>query len=122
MYFTQMCFLHWANRNYTNRNWQMVYVTVMIFVHEGEELAFQQYEEKVLPFLGDYNGNLIYRIRPDIASVLHSEEEVPYEIHFISFKSNKDFNNFMQDKRRVEFVHLKNQSIKMSYLIKGQKM
>mgnify|MGYP001004139291 CR=1 FL=1 len=38
---------------------------------------------------------------------IDESKETPYEIHFISFNSNEDFKEFMNDKKRLEFIHLK---------------
>ncbi len=100
----------------------MIYLTMMIFVKEGKEDVFHQFEELALPLLKDYNGKLIYRIRPDKEAYVSYEEEPPYEIHFLSFESEQDFTNFAKDKRRTEFLHLKEESIQSSFLVKGEKV
>lgn len=46
--------------------------------------------------------------------------ETPYEIHLVEFKSGKDLGNFFKDEERKKYVHLKEQSIKTAWLIKGQ--
>ena len=43
----------------------------------------------------------------------------PYEIHLIEFETQQDFDNFMKDEERKNILHLKEQSIKTSMLIKG---
>ena len=95
---------------------------MMIFIKEGKEAVFHQFEEFAIPILEDYNGKLIYRIRPSKESFISFEEELPYEIHFLSFESENDFFNFTKDKRRVTFLHLKEESIKSSFLVKGNKL
>ena len=42
----------------------MIYLTMMIFVKEGKETVFHQFEELAIPLLKDYKGKLIYRLRP----------------------------------------------------------
>ena len=100
----------------------MLYFTMMFFVKEGKETVFHQFEKFAIPILEDYNGKLIYRIRPNKESYIYAEEERPYEIHFLSFESEKDFINFSKDKRRNDFLHLKQESIKSSILVKGKKL
>jgi len=46
----------------------------------------------------------------------------PYEIHLVEFETDKDFAEFMQDEERKRFLHLKEQSIKTTWLIKGTKL
>jgi hypothetical protein len=46
----------------------------------------------------------------------------PYEIHLVEFATDRDFDNFMHDEERKKFLHLKEQSIKAVFLIKGTKI
>ncbi|MCV9385531.1 DUF1330 domain-containing protein [Reichenbachiella ulvae] len=100
----------------------MIYLTMMIFVKEGKEQIFDEFEAQAIPILKDYQGELIYRIRTKKEDYLVNSEETPYEIHFISFPSEEDFHRFAKDERRKEFIHLKEESIKYSYLVKGVKL
>ncbi len=100
----------------------MIYLTVLLFIKEGKERVFNEYESLVLPIINNYNGKLIYRIRPTQDSFINSEEALPYEIHFISFNTNEDFRNFVNDDKRKHFVDLKEDSIKSTFIIKGEKL
>ena len=100
----------------------MIYLTQLIFVKEGKEAVFHQFEEIAIPLMADYNGKVMYRIRPGKESFVSYEEELPYEIHFISFQSEQDFKNFLKDRRREEFMHLKEEAIKSTFLVKGTKI
>jgi hypothetical protein len=40
----------------------------------------------------------------------------------VEFESEQDFKNFMLDEERKKFLHLKEQSIKLSVLYKGIKL
>ncbi|WNJ19093.1 DUF1330 domain-containing protein [Pontibacter sp. G13] len=97
----------------------MIYLTMAIFVQEGKEAIFHQFEDLALPLLADYNGKLIYRLRPNAESYIGGEPEMPYELHVLSFESEADFAAFAQDERRKEFLHLKEASIRSSFLVKG---
>ncbi len=95
---------------------------MMIFIKEGKEEVFHQFEELAIPILNDYQGELIYRLRPTKETFISRKKDIPYEIHFISFASEQDFKNFSDDKRRKEFLHLKEDSIKATFLVKGIKL
>jgi len=97
----------------------MIYITLMIFVKEDKEAVFHKFEEKALALLDDYGGKLIYRIRPAKEAYISYEEELPYEIHFLSFPTEEDFIDFTKDERRKEFLSLKEESIRYSFLVKG---
>ena len=100
----------------------MIYITQLIYIIEGEENVFDQFEHLVIPIIPKYNGKLLLRIRPGKESIIDSSTEIPYEIHLISFASEADFERFKLDEERRKFLHLKEQSIRESILIKGTKL
>lgn len=97
----------------------MLYITQLIYIKEGQENIFHQFEEVAIPIISKYNGKLLLRVRPPDSSVIESSIEKPYEIHLVAFDAEKDYDSFMQDKERLQFLHLKEQSIKSVLLIKG---
>ena len=98
----------------------MIYITQLIFINQGKEAVFHQFEDIAIPVISKYNGQLLLRLRPSQKETIECNIESPYEVHLIKFETNKDFENFMQDEERRKFLHLKEQSIKSSMLIKGQ--
>jgi len=52
----------------------------------------------------------------------NDQPEKPYEIHLVEFETDNDFSNFMQDEERQRFLHLKDKSIKSTFLVKGTKL
>jgi len=97
----------------------MLYITQLIYLKEGQENIFHQFEELAIPIISKYNGKLLLRVRPGDNAFIENNVERPYEIHLVVFDSEKDFDNFMQDKERLQFLNLKEQSIKSVLLIKG---
>jgi hypothetical protein len=102
----------------------MIFLTMMIFLKKGKEDVFHQFEELAIPLLKDHKGRLLYRLRPTRENYISFEDELelPYEIHFLSFETENDFLNFSKDKRRANFLHLKEASISSSFLVKGNKL
>ena len=98
----------------------MLYITQLIFIKPGQEATFLEFEEKVLPLMADYGGDLLYRLRPTPETFITATGEEPYEIHFIAFPSEAHLADYMQDDRRTAFVHLKEASIKSVLLVKGK--
>ena len=97
----------------------MIYITQLIYIKEGKEDIFHQFENIAIPIILKYNGQLLLRIRPDEASIIETNIDTPYEVHLVQFATEDDFGNFMQDEERKQFLHLKEQSIKAVTLIKG---
>lgn len=100
----------------------MIYITQLIYVKEGQEAIFHQFEDLVIPLIADYNGDLMLRLRPGADAVVAQSIDMPYEIHLVSFPTEQDFDNYMRDDRRKQFLHLKEQSIKAAIFIKGAQL
>ena len=100
----------------------MIFITQFIYVFEGQEEVFYQFEDIAIPTILKYNGQLLLRVRPDDKNYIESNIEKPYEIHLVQFASEEDFENFKHDEERKKFLHLKEQSIKSVLLIKGSRL
>jgi uncharacterized protein (DUF1330 family) len=100
----------------------MIFLTQLIYIKEGQEELFHQFEEIAIPAISKYNGRLLIRLRPGDHSVIENNIDKPYEIHLVEFNSEQDFQNFNQDEERRKFLHLKEQSVKAVLLIKGTKL
>lgn len=100
----------------------MIYLTQLIFVKEGKEEIFQEFEDFAIPLMQKYSGKIIYRIRPTNENFIGEHKVLPYEIHFISFDSEYHLIEFLKDDSRLKYVHLKNESVSSSFLVKGEKM
>ena len=97
----------------------MIYLTQLIYVLEGREADFQQFEEIVLPRLSQYSGELVLRLRPDRASRIAGSGDPPYEIHVVRFETEEDLARYSNDEERQRCLHLKDQSVRSALLIKG---
>ncbi len=100
----------------------MVYITQLIYIVEGQEDVFNQFEDIAIPTILKYNGRLTLRIRPEQNSIIESNIEKPYEIHLVEFNNQEDFDDFKKDEVRKKFLHLKEQSIKSAIMIQGIKL
>ena len=100
----------------------MIYITQWIFIKKGKEKGFLECESLDIPIMEKYNGKIIYRIRPTEDSFVNKTIKKPYEIYFISFEAEDDLNRFLQDEDRNQLIHLKEESIESTILVKGVKM
>jgi hypothetical protein len=100
----------------------MIFITQLIYIKEGQEIVFHQFEDIAMPTILKYNGRLLLRVRPDNKSIIDSNIDKPYEIHLVEFDTEQDFENFKQDEERKKFLHFKDQSVKSVLLIKGTKL
>ena len=97
----------------------MILITQLIYIVEGQEEVFDEFEKVAIPAILKYNGRLLFRVRPTSESYIESHIDPPYEIHLVEFETQQDFEDFLKDEERKKFMHLKEQSIKSSILIKG---
>lgn len=100
----------------------MIFLTQLIYIQDGQEEVFHQFEDIAIPAISKYNGRLLLRIRPDDHSIIEKNIEKPYEIHLVEFDSDQDFKDFSGDEERKKFLHLKDQSVKELWLMKGVKL
>ena len=100
----------------------MIHITQLIYIVPGQERTFDQFEDIAIPIISKYNGRLLLRVRPDHRSFVECRIEKPYEIHFVEFDSEHDFENFKKDEERRRFLHLKEQSIKESIMFLGKRV
>jgi uncharacterized protein (DUF1330 family) len=100
----------------------MIFLTQLVYIKEGKESIFQQFEEIAIPAIIKYNGRLLLRIRPVDNAFIEHHIEKPYEIHLVEFETDEDFQNFSNDDERRKFLHLKEQSVKSVLLIKGTRL
>src|SRR3954470_12643813 len=101
---------------------KMIYITQLIYIREGQEKNFHEFEDVAIPIIAKYNGKLLLRVRPGEDAFIESGIDKPYEIHLVEFDSEQGFKNFMLDEERKKFLHLKEQSIRLSVLYKGLKV
>jgi uncharacterized protein (DUF1330 family) len=100
----------------------MLLITQLIYIIDGQEKVFDEFESIAIPTILKYNGRLLLRVRPTNSNFIESYIDKPYEIHLVEFETQQDFDNFMRDEERKKFLHLKDQSIKEAILIQGTKL
>ena len=99
-----------------------IHLTLLIYINEGQEDIFHEFEKLAIPIISKYKGKLLLRLRPNESSVIENNVEIPYEIHHVEFESEEDFICFSKGEDRKQFLHLKEKSIRESILIKGNKL
>ena len=100
----------------------MIFITQLIYIKEGQESVFNEFEKIAIPIISKYNGRLLLRYKPEPSNVLEQSIESPYEIHLVEFDGEEDLNNFFKDEERKKYVHLKEQSIREVWLFKGTQL
>jgi uncharacterized protein (DUF1330 family) len=97
-------------------------ITQLIYLNEGGEKDFLEYESLVLPLLEKYGGKLMFRIRPGGDNFIYPDpktSELPYEVHIVSFETKKDFLKFKNDPVRIKNQDLLKNSVKKVTLIES---
>lgn len=100
----------------------MIFITQIIHIHPEKEKEFLEFEDFAIPLMAEYGGKMMHRIRPAKENfVEHLTDTFPYEVHILSFPSEEKLSEFIKDKRRQDFIHLKNESVKTTFMIRGKK-
>lgn len=95
-------------------------ITQLIYLNNGGENDFLEYESLVLPLLEKYHGRLELRLRPGRDNFIYpSEGEVPYEVHIVSFETKEDFLRFKNDPVRIKNQDLLKNSVKKITVIES---
>ncbi len=100
----------------------MILITQLIYIMQGQEKLFDEFENIAIPTILKYNGRLLLRLRPTENNFIENHIDKPYEIHLVEFQTHEDFDNFLKDEERKKYLHLKEQSIREAILIKGTKL
>lgn len=88
-------------------------ITQLIYLNDGGEQDFLEYESLVLPLLEKYSGRLELRLRPASDNFLYPlEGEVPYEVHIVSFETKEGYLRFKNDPVRTKNQGLLKNSVK----------
>jgi hypothetical protein len=97
----------------------MIYLTQLIYIREGHEATFHEFEDAVLPLLAKYRGELLLRLRPKREAKIDGSSDAPYEVHIVRFESEHDLARFSNDEDRQRVLSLKDRSVRGVLLIKG---
>ena len=99
-----------------------VFITQLIYIQPGAEKIFDEFEAVAIPLIARYHGKLLMRLRPESYSFIEAAVERPYEIHLVEFDDEVHFNAFLKDETRKQFLHLKEASVRLSVLYKGERL
>jgi uncharacterized protein (DUF1330 family) len=100
----------------------MIVITQLIYINEGQQKTFDEFESVAIPLIAKYNGRMLLRVRPAKESIIEANAETPYEIHLVEFDAEEDLTAFMKDETRRSFLHLKERAIKSAVLVVGRRM
>jgi uncharacterized protein (DUF1330 family) len=97
----------------------MLFVTQLVYIHPGKERVFDEFEALAIPLIGKHGGELLLRLRPNPEGVIARSIDLPYEIHLVRFPSDEALAGFTADPERQGFLHLKNDSVRSSLVVRG---
>ncbi|WP_031526527.1 hypothetical protein [Dyadobacter crusticola] len=97
----------------------MIHITQFVYVREGKEDVFHEFESRVLPLLERHNGKLLMRIRPTADQFIAGELDPPYEIHLVSFEDEAGLQAYGNDEDRLKWLSMKDESVTSVIMVKG---
>jgi uncharacterized protein (DUF1330 family) len=96
-----------------------IYFTVLIYLHEGKEALFQEYERQAKPIMARYGGRFEQVIKP---TTVVGDLPLPDEIHLLSFAAEADFDSYRQDPEAAKIAPLRFESVKKAIFISGHSL
>ncbi len=93
------------------------YLTVLLYLHEGQAEQFHHYERRIKPILESYGGRFEKVIKP--THVL-GDLSLPDEVHWLSFPSEADFQHYREDHNLTQMAHLRDASVRGTLVLSGQ--
>jgi uncharacterized protein (DUF1330 family) len=96
----------------------MIFVTQLVYVHAGKESVFDEFETVAIPLIAKHGGELLLRLRPTADSVVARSIDLPYEIHLVRFPNDEALASFAADGERQRFLHLKDDSVRSSLIVR----
>jgi len=91
-----------------------IYYTLLVYIRDGQDALFQEYENKVLPLLPKYQGKLELRLK-----TTNPTPEQPDEIHVVSFPTPASFEAYRNDPERLTYALLFNEAVSKAVLVTG---
>lgn len=95
---------------------QRIYFTNLIYLQDGQEGLFQEYERRALPIIFKYGGRFENIIKP---TKVTGNLSLPDEIHILSFETEADFQRYRQDPESQKIAPLRHKSVKEAIIIGG---
>lgn len=92
-------------------------LTVFLYLHEDQGEQFHHYEQRIKPILERYGGRFEKIIKP--TGVL-GDIPLPDEIHWLSFPSEADFQQYRADSRLTQLADLRGTAVKETIVLSGQ--
>jgi uncharacterized protein (DUF1330 family) len=93
------------------------YLTVLLYLHEGQGEQFHNYEQRIKPILESYGGRFEKIIKP---TVVLGDLPLPDEIHWLSFPTEADFQRYRADSKLAQMADLRGASVKKTIVLSGQ--
>lgn len=101
----------------------MIFITQIIHAHPDKEKEYQEFEDFAAQLMLAYGGKIIHRIQPAKECFInHLSDTLPFEVNILSFPSEAKFMDYFNDTKRQEYIHLKNETIQPSFMLKGNKL
>lgn len=80
---------------------EVIYLTQLVYVHEGQEETFDRVDDAVLRLLSKYRSELLLRLRPGPEAKIDGTTEAPYEVHVVRFETDDVLLRYSNDEGRA---------------------
>jgi len=95
---------------------QRLYLTVLLYLKDGKQEQFYDYERRVKPVIESYGGQFEKVIKP---THVVGDIPMPDEIHLLSFPSEQSFQSYRDDPALPEIAALRAEAVEQTIIISG---
>ena len=93
-----------------------IYMTVLIYLKEGQESLFHDYERQAAKVMMRHNGRFEQIIKPNI---VNGDLPLPDEIHVLSFATPDGFSSYRQDPASQALAPMRLASVEKAIFLQG---
>lgn len=93
-----------------------IYMTVLIYLKEGQEAVFHEYERQAAKVMARHNGRFEQLIKPD---TVNGDLPLPNEIHILSFATSDGFASYRQDPDSAALAPMRIASVEKAIFLQG---
>lgn len=93
-----------------------IYLTVLIYLKQGKEALFHDYERQAAQVMARHNGRFEQIIKPD---TVNGDLPLPDEIHVLSFATPEGFAHYRQDPDSQALASMRLASVERAIFLQG---
>jgi hypothetical protein len=93
---------------------------VSLWIHPGQEAAFEAFEREAARLMARHGGRIDHAVRLTPPPAAPSAEDIPYELHIVSFPDEASFEAYSSDPATLALREKRPKIIARTVLLAGR--